>query len=72
MLFVSILPDKIPVDNGKIIGGNISVLACHVTHLLEYSRHYGTNSEEKRVGGVITSLERCLINTDRSSKIHSW
>ena len=67
MLCVYIWPNKIHVDNRHIIGGNISALTCHVTHLSEYSRRYSTNAKKKRVGSGVTSLDRYQIKTGQSS-----
>ena len=72
VLFVSILPNKMPGDNRKIIGCNISELARHVTHLLECSRRYGTNTTEEKgrwcyyFSGETPYQDWSVIN------IHSW
>ena len=56
-----------PPDNRKNVGGSISALASHVTHLSEYHRSYGKNAKKKRVNGVVLSVEKLQTKTGRSS-----
>ena len=54
-------------DNMNTVGGFISSLASHVTHLSECHWRYGTNSNKKRVKGVVLSVEKRQTKTGRSS-----
>ena len=56
-----------PVDNRKTVGDEISTLACHVTHLSECSRRYGANAKNRRVNGVVISVEKRQTKTGRYS-----
>ena len=56
-----------PVDNRKTVGGEISAITCHVTHLSECSRRYGANAKKRRVNGVVISVEKRQTKTSRSS-----
>ena len=56
-----------PVDNLKTVGGEISALACHVTHLSECSRRYGANAKKRKVNGVVILVEKRQTETGRSS-----
>ena len=67
VLFPPILTHKMPPDNMKTVGGSISSLASHVTHILEYHWRYGTNAKKKRVNGVVLSVEKRQTKTGRSS-----
>ena len=56
-----------PVDNRMTVGGEISALACHITHLSECSQRYGANAKKRRVNGVIILVEKRQTKTGRSS-----
>ena len=54
-------------DNRKTVGGSISALASHVTHLFECHQHYGKNSKKKILNGIVLSVEKSRTKTSRSS-----
>ena len=66
-----LLPSKLTLemspDTKKTIGGKISALASHVTHLSECHRRYGSNAKTKRVSGTVLSVEIRPTKTGRSS-----
>ena len=63
--FSPILSHKMSIDSRKIVGGDTSALACHVTHLSEYS------AKKKKVNCVVISVEKRITKTGRlSTYIH--
>ena len=56
-----------PVDSRKVVEGCISALVIHVTHHLECSWRYDTNSKTKRMFCVVASVENQKTKTEMLS-----